>query len=91
MTVLVVIWFLWGKRKKRAFLFLGDAPLFFFTATATATATVAAAVFAYLRHPERSVGSLSNCLKVPQSCLFLNDDFGCYSVFAVYRKEENNL
>ncbi|MFT4898810.1 MAG: hypothetical protein ACI9U0_000597, partial [Flavobacteriales bacterium] len=38
------------------------------------------AVVANLRHPERSVGSLSNCLKFRQSYLLLNDGFGCYFV-----------
>ena len=39
------------------------------------------AVATDLRHPERSVGSLSNYLKFRQSYLLLNDGFGCYVVW----------
>jgi hypothetical protein len=42
---------------------------------------VVIAVATDFRHPERSVGSLSTCLKFRQSCLLLNDGFGCYSVW----------
>jgi len=39
------------------------------------------AVATDFRHPERSVGSLSNCLKFRQSCLLMNNGFGCYVVW----------